>query len=92
MKPMKSTTSIRLSFVIAAVLLAAARGQSQAPAATVVNTTATLRADAPGPVVHRNVYGHFAEHLGRGIYEGIWVGPARRFPIPAAFATTSSPR
>jgi alpha-N-arabinofuranosidase len=35
---------------------------------------ATVRADQPGPVVSRNIYGHFAEHLGRGIYEGIWVG------------------
>ena len=35
----------------------------------------TLRADQPGPVIHRNVYGHFSEHLGRCIYEGIWVGP-----------------
>jgi alpha-N-arabinofuranosidase len=35
----------------------------------------TLRADAPGPVINRNLYGHFAEHLGRCIYEGIWVGP-----------------
>jgi alpha-N-arabinofuranosidase len=30
--------------------------------------------------VNRNIYGHFAEHLGRGIYEGIWVGP--NSPIP----------
>ncbi len=40
----------------------------------------TLRADAPGPVINRNLYGHFAEHLGRCIYEGIWVGPDS--PIP----------
>ncbi|SEI01027.1 alpha-N-arabinofuranosidase [Halobacillus karajensis] len=24
--------------------------------------------------INRNIYGHFAEHLGRCIYEGIWVG------------------
>ena len=34
----------------------------------------TLRADLPGVKVNRNIYGHFAEHLGRCIYEGIWVG------------------
>jgi alpha-N-arabinofuranosidase len=34
----------------------------------------------PGPVINRNIYGHFAEHLGRCIYEGIWVGPDS--PIP----------
>jgi alpha-N-arabinofuranosidase len=42
--------------------------------------SATLHADTPGPVVNPNVYGHFAEHLGRGIYEGIWVEP--NSPIP----------
>jgi alpha-N-arabinofuranosidase len=35
---------------------------------------------APGPVIHRNIYGQFAEHLGTGIYEGIWVGPASKIP------------
>ncbi len=31
-------------------------------------------------VIHRNIYGQFAEHLGRGIYEGIWVGPDSAIP------------
>ena len=43
-------------------------------------TQVTLRADQPGPTVNRNIYGHFAEHLGRCIYEGIWVGEDS--PIP----------
>jgi alpha-L-arabinofuranosidase len=30
--------------------------------------------------INRNIYGHFAEHLGRCIYEGIWVG--KDSPIP----------
>ena len=34
----------------------------------------TVRADQPGDTISRYVYGQFAEHLGRGIYEGIWVG------------------
>jgi alpha-L-arabinofuranosidase len=25
-------------------------------------------------IIHRNIYGHFAEHLGRCVYEGLWVG------------------
>jgi alpha-N-arabinofuranosidase len=40
----------------------------------------TIRADQPGPTINPNVYGHFAEHLGRCIYEGIWVGEDS--PIP----------
>jgi alpha-N-arabinofuranosidase len=36
--------------------------------------TATVHADRPGARIDRHVYGQFAEHLGRGIYEGVWVG------------------
>ena len=35
---------------------------------------ASLNLAEPGPVVNPNIYGHFAEHLGRGIYEGLWEG------------------
>jgi len=34
----------------------------------------------PGPQIDRNIYGQFAEHLGRGIYEGIWVGEDSQIP------------
>ncbi len=30
--------------------------------------------------IDRNIYGHFAEHLGRCIYEGIWVGEDSKIP------------
>jgi len=39
-----------------------------------------VHVDQPGPVIHREVYGQFAEQLGRGIDEGIWVGVDS--PIP----------
>ena len=39
-----------------------------------------VNADQPGPVIHRNIYGQFAEHLGTGIYEGMWVGPDSKIP------------
>jgi alpha-N-arabinofuranosidase len=42
--------------------------------------TLTLRADQSGPVISREIYGHFAEHLGRCVYEGIWVGPDSSIP------------
>ena len=45
-----------------------------------MSATLTLRADQPGPVINKNIYGHFAEHLGRCIYEGLWVGEDS--PIP----------
>jgi len=34
----------------------------------------------PGPRINRNIFGQFAEHLGHGIYEGIWVGPNSKIP------------
>lgn len=34
----------------------------------------TVNADQPGAQISRHIYGQFAEHLGRGIYQGIWVG------------------
>jgi len=40
----------------------------------------TVRANEPGDNISRYIYGSFAEHLGRGIYEGIWVGEDS--PIP----------
>ncbi|MCF3651673.1 alpha-N-arabinofuranosidase [Synoicihabitans lomoniglobus] len=42
--------------------------------------TLTLHGDQTGPVISPEIYGHFAEHLGRCIYEGIWVGPDSDIP------------
>lgn len=39
-----------------------------------------IRADQGRHTISRMIYGHFAEHLGRCIYEGIWVGEDS--PIP----------
>ncbi len=43
---------------------------------------AKLRINVNDPIgtINPNIYGHFAEHLGRCIYEGIWVGEDS--PIP----------
>ncbi len=40
----------------------------------------TIRADEGRETINANIYGHFAEHLGRCIYEGIWVGPDSDIP------------
>ncbi|WP_438263833.1 alpha-N-arabinofuranosidase [Asticcacaulis aquaticus] len=41
---------------------------------------ATLKADQPGAEISRYIYGQFSEHLGAGVYEGVWVG--KDSPIP----------
>ncbi len=40
----------------------------------------TIDAAKPGPVIDKNIYGQFAEHLGTGIYQGLWVGPESKIP------------
>ena len=45
-----------------------------------VAAAVTIHADKPGATINKNVYGQFSEHLGAGIYGGIWVG--ENSPIP----------
>jgi alpha-L-arabinofuranosidase len=40
----------------------------------------TINVDHPVCHIDRNIYGHFSEHLGRCVYEGLWVGEDS--PIP----------
>ncbi len=40
----------------------------------------TVDPGQPGPQISRHLFGQFAEHLGRCVYEGIWVGEDS--PIP----------
>ena len=40
----------------------------------------TVTTDAPAGHISRHIYGHFAEHLGRCIYDGIWVGEDSTVP------------
>jgi alpha-N-arabinofuranosidase len=42
----------------------------------------SIRIDAgdPGPQISRYLYGHFLEHLGRAVYDGIWVGTESTIP------------
>ncbi len=37
--------------------------------------------------INPNIYGHFAEHLGRCIYDGIWVGEDSAIPNIGGFCT-----
>jgi alpha-N-arabinofuranosidase len=40
----------------------------------------TVDASKTGAKIDRDIFGQFAEHLGHGIYEGIWVGPDSSIP------------
>src|SRR3954469_19509115 len=49
-------------------------------ASAVEPTRISIDSSQRGPTINRNLFGQFAEHLGKGIYEGVWVGPDS--PIP----------
>jgi alpha-N-arabinofuranosidase len=70
--PLASLGAWALMFCMAAA--APAGAAPRRPAAL------TVEANTPGPVINRDIFGQFAEQLGRGIYGGIWVGP--KSPIP----------
>jgi alpha-N-arabinofuranosidase len=59
-------------------LLATAPVASRADGALTV--ALSVDASKPGAKIDRNLFGQFAEHLGQGVYEGVWVGPDS--PIP----------
>ena len=40
----------------------------------------TVQVDQPGDTISRHIYGHFAEHLGRCIYGGFYVGDTSEIP------------
>ena len=67
------------ALVVAAMSLMLGFSTSAASAAT-LQAKAILHADKPGAQISRSVYGQFSEHLGGGIYDGIWVGEDS--PIP----------
>ncbi len=39
-----------------------------------------IHADSAKDTISKHIYGHFAEHLGRGIYDGFYVGKASDIP------------
>jgi alpha-L-arabinofuranosidase len=63
--------------VLVAATLAAGIAAAQSPP---VEVSVTVDLSRPGPVIDPHIYGQFSEHLGNGIYGGIWVGTNSRIP------------
>jgi alpha-N-arabinofuranosidase len=61
------------------LLLAAIQANAQKPDQLNANQLVII-ANHPGPVISKDIYGHFSEHLGTCIYGGIWVGKESRIP------------
>lgn len=65
--------SLLVSFTLTALLLTA-------PALAADKVELRVDVSKAGPKIDRNIFGQFAEHLGHGVYEGIWVGPDSTIP------------
>ena len=50
------------------------------PVAAAQKVQMSVDVSRAGAKIDRNLFGQFAEHLGHGVYEGIWVGPDSRIP------------
>ncbi len=74
---MADTLARRLLLVTA---IAAGAFALTAPATAAEKVMLTVDPSQPGAKIDRNIFGQFAEHLGHGIYGGVWVGPDS--PIP----------
>jgi alpha-L-arabinofuranosidase len=76
-----SSPGPRLS-IIAALLfgLVVMAAGAVAPFARAQKVELSIDASRAGAKIDRNIFGQFAEHLGHGVYEGIWVGPDSKIP------------
>src|SRR5438309_8428384 len=74
---LKAGSPLVRSLLASLTLLAVAMA---APVAAAQKVLLFIDVSNPGPKIDRNLFGQFAEHLGHGVYEGIWVGPDSKIP------------
>ncbi|MCX8038105.1 MAG: alpha-N-arabinofuranosidase [Candidatus Sumerlaeia bacterium] len=78
MKALRTTSCLCVCILAAAG--AALRASASEPAGADKANRLVIHADRGRDTINRNIYGHFAEHLGRCIYEGFWVGEDSNIP------------
>ncbi len=72
-------TVFATALLLTAAPVAAQDAPAPAPAAPAPDTV-TVHGDKPFARYDKRLFGQFAEHLGKGIYSGIWVGKNSRIP------------
>ena len=84
---MKKLCQSLLAALGAGVAVAAPAGPALAQAAAparapqpAVRAALVVHADRPGERIRKEIFSQFAEHLGTGIYGGVWVGPGSKIP------------
>jgi alpha-L-arabinofuranosidase len=70
-------TAFLVPFLVAGLALTGASGPGTAAGQAI---ELAVDASKAGAKIDRNIFGQFAEHLGHGVYEGIWVGPDSTIP------------
>jgi alpha-N-arabinofuranosidase len=82
LRPFAHSSERRVSLVMRALFfcLALMGAGLAAPSAAAQKVELSVDVSKAGAQINRNIFGQFAEHLGQGVYEGVWVGP--RSPIP----------
>ena len=53
---------------------------ANAPVVAAQKVQLSVDGSKAGAKINRNIFGQFAEHLGHGVYDGIWVGPDSTIP------------
>jgi alpha-N-arabinofuranosidase len=72
--------AVDVRIVLAALLALAMTPSAPAAQPEPPNAHVVLHPEKAGPKYSRQIFGQFAEHLGHGIYGGVWVGQGS--PIP----------
>jgi alpha-N-arabinofuranosidase len=80
---LKSLRTAAVALLLSATAATPLAAQQAAP--TTTTATAIVHADKPGPVYDRRIFTQFAEHLGNGIYGGLWVGNDKSIPNTRGF-------
>ncbi len=70
-----SRHNFRLLLIVALAVIALS-----ASAVAADKVALSVDVSKPGAKIDRNIFGQFAEHLGHGIYEGVWVGTDSSIP------------
>ncbi len=76
-------SSAVMTLGVATLALGIADGGAQT--ASGLGASVLIHTDQPGAKIDRHIYGQFAEHLGRGIEEGVWVGEHSAIPNVRGF-------
>ncbi|TWU30401.1 alpha-N-arabinofuranosidase [Bythopirellula polymerisocia] len=76
-KPNYLIRSDAIHFILALILFPQIVVAAQA---ATLSATATIQGDQEQGTISKHIYGHFMEHLGRCIYDGLWVGEDSSIP------------